>query len=412
MTNANLTTLKVEVALDTPGREASASALLETIRWVGTAVRLRVDSIDLLRGLVMVLMALDHTRDFFSGGDFNPRDVHNPALFLTRWVTHFCAPVFVFLAGASAFLYGSRGRTTGEVSRYLLTRGLWLVLLELTLMRFAWTFSVIPDRLVFQVIWVLGAAMIVLSGLVFLPRWAIATFGLTLIVGHNLLDSIKSEQLGAAGWIWNFLHQPALLHPTPKVAIFVLYPLIPWIGVMAAGYALAPIMLLDPLRRRRILLVTGAVVTLGFIVLRAINLYGDPVPWAIQDGVIATVLSFINNEKYPPSLFYLAMTLGPALLALAAFEAAKGKMAGILVTFGRVPLAYYFAHLVLIHSAAVVVALATYGFDVLQAKPQGYGFGLPVVYMVWLMVTAALYPLCRWFARVKQRRSAWWLSYL
>ena len=417
MMNTNPTTMKVEVTLDTPGREPSASALLETAPRAATAVRSRVDAIDLLRGLVMVLMALDHTRDFFSGSGFNPRDVHAPALFLTRWVTHFCAPVFVFLAGVSAFLYGNRGRTTGEVSLYLLTRGLWLMLLELTLVRFAWTFSMIPHRLVFQVIWVLGVAMLVLSGLVFLPRWAIAAFGLTLIVGHNLLDSIHAEQFGQAGWLWNLLHQPDQLHPTPEVAVAVLYPLIPWIGVMAAGYAFAPVMRLDPPHRRRILLTTGAAITFGFVVLRAINLYGDPAPWAIQDGVISTALSFINNEKYPPSLFYLVMTLGPALLALAAFEAAKGKLAGILVTFGRVPLAYYVAHLLLIHSVAVMVALATYGdaswlFGDLQTKPPGYGFGLPVVYGVWLMVIAVLYPLCHWFAGVKQRRRDWWLSYL
>lgn len=409
--------MKVEVAPDTPGREPSASAFLETVPQATTAVRSRIDSIDLLRGLVMVLMALDHTRDFFSGGGFNPRDVHAPALFLTRWVTHFCAPVFVFLAGVSAFLYGRRGRTTGEVSRYLLTRGLWLVLLELTLVHFAWNFTVMPHRLVFQVIWVLGAAMIVLSGLVFLPRWAIAAFGLTLIAGHNLLDGINAEQFGPAGWIWNFLHQPARLYPTPEVTVVVLYPLIPWIGVMAAGYALAPVMQLNPPRRRQTLLATGAVITLGFVALRALNLYGDPAPWAIQDGVIATVLSFINNEKYPPSLFYLAMTLGPALLALAAFETAKGKMSGILVTFGCVPLAYYVAHLLLIHSAAVIVALATYGdaswlFGTPQAKPPDYGFGLPWVYGVWLIVIAVLYPLCHWFSGVKQRRRDRWLSYL
>ncbi|HJW27829.1 MAG TPA: hypothetical protein VJ508_01130, partial [Saprospiraceae bacterium] len=210
---------------------------------------------------------------------------------------------------------------------------------------------------------------------------------------------------------------PVRLHPAPEVTVAVLYPLIPWIGVMAAGYALAPVMQFDPWRRRLTLLAIGAIITLGFVALRALNRYGDPAPWAIQDGIIATTLSFINTEKYPPSLSYLAMTLGPALLALAAFDTAKGKLADILVTFGRVPLVYYVVHLLFIHVAAVLMALAIYGdaswlFGALQAKPPGYGFGLPVVYGVWLMVIVVLYPLCHWFSRVKQRRRDGWLSYL
>ena len=211
----------------------------------------RVDSIDLLRGLVMVVMALDHTRDFFSAGGFNPRDVGDPALFLTRWVTHFCAPVFVFLAGTSAFLYGARDRTVREVSRFLFTRGLLLVLLEVTVVRFAWTFSLLPEFLVLQVIWAIGVSMIVLAGLIHLPRWAIGALGIGLMAGHNLLDGIQAAQLGPLGGLWHVLHQPALMHLTSEVAVFALYPLIPWIGVMAAGYALGPVMLLEPAQQRR-----------------------------------------------------------------------------------------------------------------------------------------------------------------
>ena len=196
----------------------------------------RIDSIDLLRGLVMVVMALDHTRDFFSAGGFNPRDVGDPALFLTRWVTHFCAPVFVFLAGTSAFLYGARGRTVREVSRFLFTRGLLLVLLEVTVVRFAWTFSLLPEFLVLQVIWAIGVSMIALAGLIHLPRWAIGAFGIGLMAGHNLLDGIQAAQLGSVGGLWHVLHQPALMHPTPEVAVFALYPLIPWIGVTLAAF--------------------------------------------------------------------------------------------------------------------------------------------------------------------------------
>ena len=379
----------------------------------------RIGSIDLLRGLVMVVMALDHTRDFFAAGGFNPRDVDDPALFLTRWITHFCAPVFVFLAGMSAFLYGTRGRTTGEVSRYLLVRGLGLVLLEVTLVRFAWSFSVVPDFVVLQVIWAIGVAMVVLAGLIHLPRWAVAVVGVGMMVGHNLLDGVQADQLGPLAPLWHVLHQPGLMHPAPEVAVLALYPLVPWVGVMAAGYALGPVMLLDPAPRRRRLAALGAGVTLAFILLRAANLYGDPAPWAWHDGLVATALSFVNTEKYPPSALYLAMTLGPALLALAAFEAVRGRLASILVTFGRVPLFYYVAHLLLVHAMAVAFALLTlgdagwmFGPPPSGGKPAGYGLDLPGVYLVWLLVVALLYLPCRWFADLKRRRADAWLSYL
>ncbi len=292
------------------------------------AGRARLTSIDLLRGLVMVVMALDHTRDFFAAGGFNPRDVTDPALFLTRWITHFCAPTFIFLAGISAFLYG-QGRSAGSVSRFLLTRGIWLVLIELTVVRFGWSFSIHFNHFVVQVIFVIGASMIALAGLVHLPRWAIAAAGLVMIFGHNLLDGIKAAQFGAAAPVWNFLHQPGHLQLAPGVDLVVLYPLIPWIGVMAAGYALGPVFTREPAARIRELFVLGATITVGFILLRATNLYGDPAPWAVQDNVVASVLSFINCEKYPPSLLYLAMTLGPALMLLAAIERTQGTGRGL-----------------------------------------------------------------------------------
>lgn len=383
--------------------------------------RMRLDSIDLLRGLVMVLMALDHTRDFFAASGFNPRDVNDPALFLTRWVTHFCAPVFVLLAGTSAFLYGARGNTARQVSRFLFTRGLWLVLLEVTIVRFAWTFSVFPDFVLLQVIWAIGISMIVLSGLIHLPYWVVGTVGIGMIVGHNLLDGIQAEQFGPFSWLWNVVHQPATLHMTSDIAVFALYPLIPWIGVMAAGFALGPVMLLKPAPRRRWLIGLGAVVTLGFVLLRAANVYGDPAPWARHDTISATMLSFLNTEKYPPSALYLAMTLGPTLVALAWFERAKGKLARLFIIFGRVPLFYYVTHLLLLHALAVVYATAILGsiawlFGGLpiapEAKPEGYGLGLPGVYSIWILVVAVLYQPCRWFAKVKREQSAAWLSYL
>jgi uncharacterized membrane protein len=382
------------------------------------AIRTRIVSIDLLRGVVMVLMALDHTRDFFAAGGFNPRDVAEPALFLTRWITHFCAPTFIFLAGISAYLYGAQGRRTGAVSRFLLTRGAWLVLIEFTIVRLGWTFSLRFNHLVLQVIFAIGAAMMALALLVHLPRWAIAAAGIAMIAGHNMLDGVKAGEFGAAAPIWNVLHQPGPLMLSPDVSLFVLYPLIPWIGVMAAGYALGPVFGLDRAARRRWLAGLGAAVTAGFIILRASNLYGDGAPWTAHDGLVATMLSFINCEKYPPSLLYLAMTIGPALLLLAAFENARGRLADCIAVFGSVPLFYYVAHLFLIHALAVAFSWATIGdtawlFGSLAAgKPAGYGLGLAGVYAVWLAVVVALFPVCRASAAIKRRRREWWWSYL
>jgi uncharacterized membrane protein len=378
----------------------------------------RVDSVDLLRGLVMIIMALDHTRDFFGAGGFNPRDVADPALFLTRWVTHFCAPIFIFLAGVAAYLHGTRGHSTGEVSRFLLTRGFWLIVLEFTLVRLGWTFGFGFDFFAMQVIWAIGASMVALAGLVWLPRGAIIVIAIGMIAGHNLLDSIHATDLGSAGLLWHILHERGLVELSSDLKIGVLYPLIPWIGVMAAGYALGPEFRRQPAARARIFLGLGAAITFGFLALRLSNLYGDPVGWLVQDDGLSTALSMLNVEKYPPSLLYLMMTLGPGLLLLAAFEGARGGLAAWVTTFGRVPLLYYVAHIFLIHALAVAVALAVLGDaswlfgTVPGATPAGWGFGLPVVYGVWLVVVVGLYPICRWFAHVKRTRGDWWLSYL
>jgi uncharacterized membrane protein len=380
--------------------------------------RPRLDSVDFLRGLVMVLMALDHTRDFFGPGSMNPRDIADPALFLTRWVTHYCAPTFIFLAGISAYLYGSRGRSRGEVAGFLLTRGFWLMLIELTLVRFGWSFSLDVGFFVTQVIWVIGASMVILAGMVYLPRPAIAAIGLLMITGHNLLDAVRAEHLGAAGWLWNLLHQPGLLQLGPQTKLFALYPLIPWAGVMAVGYALGPVFMLDPAARRRFLIWTGAAVTAGFVLLRAVNLYGDPAAWTTHSSWTATVLSFVNCEKYPPSLLYLMMTLGPALMLLALFERPRAALAAPIITFGRVPFLFYVVHIYFIHALAVALALAMFGeagwlFGPSSAqKPATYGVSLLAVYAIWIYVVAMLYPLCRWFAALKQRRCEWWWSYL
>ena len=368
----------------------------------------RIASIDILRGLVMALMALDHTRDFFGTSGFNPRDVMEPTLFLTRWVTHFCAPTFIFLAGLSAFLYG-RGRSTDELSRFLLIRGFWLILIDLTLIKFGWRFEVDLYRLTAGVIFVSGASMVALAGLVWLPRWAIAGVTLIMLAGHNLLDSVRAEELGGASWAWHILHERGLVPLGDGINLYVLYPLIPWVGVMAAGHLFGPVMQLEERARQRLLFGLGAAVILGFIVLRATNLYGDPDPWTVQESWLSTVLSFLNCEKYPPSLLYLMMTLGPALMLLACFEHARGAFARLLATFGQVPFFYYVVHIYLIHGLAVTTAFAMTG--ALTSTPT-IGLSLPGVYVVWLLVLVLLYPICRWFAELKERGSGWWWSYL
>ena len=368
----------------------------------------RIVSIDILRGLVMAIMAFDHTRDFFGTSGFNPRDVMEPALFLTRWVTHFCAPTFIFLAGLSAFLYG-RGRSTEELTRFLLVRGLWLILIDLTLIKFGWRFEVGLYRLSAGVIFVIGASMVALAALVWLRRWAIAGVALIMLGGHNLFDGVRAEELGGASWVWRVLHEPGLVPIGDGVNLYVLYPLIPWVGVMAAGYLLGPVMQLEERARQRLLFGLGAAITLGFIVLRATNLYGDPDPWTVQESWLSTVLSFLNCEKYPPSLLYLMMTLGPALMLLASFEHARGTFARLLATFGQVPFFYYVVHIYLIHALAVATAFATSGG--LTSTPA-IGLSLPGIYFVWLLVLILLFPICRWFAELKERGSGWWWSYL
>ncbi|KAA0222371.1 DUF1624 domain-containing protein [candidate division KSB1 bacterium] len=409
----------MEIVLDAPRQELRLISSPRPNLNQTTLARPRLDAIDWLRGLVMVIMVLDHTRDFLGASSVNPRDVNDSALFLTRWITHFCAPIFVFLAGVSAFLYASRGRGKSEISRFLLTRGLWLVFVELVVMRFAWTFSVQVDFIFLQVIWAIGVSMITLAGLVYLPRKAIAVFALVMIAGHNLLDGIRAESFGAASWLWMMLHEPGFVHPSEGKTLFMLYPLIPWIGVMAAGYVFGPIMLMEARQRRKWTFSLGLGATLLFVGLRAANVYGDPAAWTPQDNWLATSLAFINCEKYPPSLLFLTMTLGPALMALAGVHELKGKLARMVVTIGRTPFLFYVVHAFLIHAVTVIAAHALYGDTAWlfrgmppMSKPENYGLSLPVIYAAWLAILVMLYPLCHWFAEVKQRRKDWWLSYL
>ena len=418
----------------------------------------RIDSIDLLRGIVMVVMMLDHTRDFVHSAtfQFDPTDLSrtNVVLFFTRWITHFCAPVFVFLAGTGAYLQFSRGKSKRDLSRFLVSRGLWLIVLEFTVVRLGATFNIDYRFLgMMQVIWVIGVSMIVLAALIHLPLRVIAAFGLLMIALHNLLDL---DRFHVEGWhgpgsavpsygakLFIILHQAFEPFPVagwPSPVVFVLYPLIPWIGVMAAGYAFGAIYQWNAERRRKLLLTLGSAATILFIALRAINVYGDPSPWARQSTILFTVLSFLNTTKYPPSLLFLLMTLGPALLALAWFESsvqaddskpssAVGqlprhrlpgrRLRNAFVTFGRVPLFFYLLQWPTAHFIAVILHVAAgkpwrwmFGLVGIEAPPPGVGFNLAVVYACWVVGVILLYPLCKWFAGVKARRRDWWLSYL
>ncbi len=392
-----------------PSPAASGSIALSS-----TQARVRLQSIDVLRGFVIALMALDHVRAYFTGVRFDPLDLSqtDAAWFATRWITHLCAPTFIFLSGVSAYLI-SRRCELKELRRFLVTRGLWLIALEVTVVQFGWSFNFRYEiGLIMQVIWAIGASMVVLAALVHLPQRAIGAIAVIMIAGHNLLDGIQPEAFGQWAPVWNLIH----VQGRTSFA-FVIYPLVPWVGVMALGFYAGSLFEMDSRRRRSILLGVGAISVALFIALRAANGYGDPHPWTSQATPALTLMSFINVHKYPPSLLYLLITLGLASLLLARFETMRGKVVDVMDTFGRVPLFFYVLHILLAHFAAGLIALATGHGDVVLTNlfllmPDQWGFDLPGVYVAWIAVLIALYPPCRWFAEVKRRRRDWWLSYL
>ncbi len=370
----------------------------------------RYEAVDCLRGIVMVLMALDHTRMFVG----TPVDlaVAPVALFLTRWITHFCAPVFVFLAGMSARLQSRRLGSTAASSAHLLKRGLWLVVLEVTVVRLGWLFSFGPGVVVLQVIWAIGVSMIVLAGLVWLPRGVIGAVAVATIVGHNALDVVHADGLGGLRWAWILLHEEGRLEPFSGARWFLVYPVVPWIAVMAAGYAVGPWALLPQAARRGRFLTAGIALTTAFVVLRATNLYGDPHPWTSAGGPLRAALSFLDCEKYPPSLLFLLMTLGPAACALAWLDRPLGSWASRIAIYGRVPLFYYVVHIYVIHALALGLAALAIGTTRTPGPEGGLALPLPAVYAVWIVVVVALYPACRWFGDVKRRSGAAWTSYV
>ncbi len=368
----------------------------------------------------MILMALDHTRDFFGIPGQNPTDLTSatPALFLTRWITHICAPVFFLLMGTGAYL-SLRRKTRSELSRFLFVRGVWLIFLEVVVLRcFSYQFNFDYRVTMLIVIWALGWSMITLSALVRLPTSVVTGFGVVLIAGHNLLDGVKS-----ASPLWSILHSPGFVLNTPNHVVFVAYPLIPWIGVAAVGYGLGQVYSWDSDRRRAFLLRLGLALIFAFLLIRGINVYGDASHWAHQKTTLFTALSFLNTTKYPPSLLFLLMTLGPALIFLWAVDRGAPRILRPAVVIGKVPFFYYALHFTLIHLLAVATCYARYGsahwmFESPDlghypfSPPPGWGFSLPVVYLVWAFVVVVMYPLCRWFAGLKQRRSDAWLSYV
>jgi uncharacterized membrane protein len=386
----------------------------------------RLEAIDLLRGLLMILMALDHTRDFFWSARVDPIDPQHswPALYFTRWVTNLCAPGFIALAGGSVYLQRLRGKTSAQLGRLLLTRGLWLIFLEATIIDFGWLFH-IPPPFLLQIIWTIGICMIVLAAVQWLPVVAVGFIGAIIIAGHNLLDRLDDTSFGNSPF-WQLLHiqGPLILHG--QFFAFELYPLLPWIGVICVGYAFGPLAAAAPKTRQQWSAVAGVLMLAVFSLLRLLHGYGDPYRSQHLATVEQSAMSFFRVQKYPPSLDYLLATFGFLLLLYVLFDVAVQRawlprLQAFFVVYGRVPFFYYVLHLYLIHGSALLLMLATRGvwrpitglrFLQSHAAEMGWGFSLLTVYGIWIAVVLVLYPLCLWFSRLKTRRRDWWLSYL
>ncbi len=400
-------------------------------------IKERIYSVDFLRGVVMMIMLLDHTREFVHAGALqsDPTDLNTTtaALFFTRWITHFCAPIFVFLSGVSIYLQKANGKSNAELSRFLWTRGLWLIFLEFTVVRFCVVFNLDYSSFgMAQVIWVIGVSMIVMAALIYLPVKAVGAAGVAMIVLHNLLDGFRiPPQIAFAGVptpnfsqdLWIIFHQQGIVPFGSSTSVFFLYAIIPWVGVMMAGYALGVVYGWEPERRRKWLLTFGGGATILFIVIRLINIYGDPAAWSVQSGPGFTILSFLNTTKYPPSLLFLLMTLGPAMLVLALTDQISGKAIWqrIGIVFGSVPMFYYILQWLFAHGSAVILSYLAgkdigYLFVNLlqmgQTAQPGYGFPLWVVHADWIAGLLLLYPLCYWYGNLKRRNKHWLFSYL
>lgn len=384
----------------------------------------RINSIDLLRGIVMIIMALDHTRDFMHS-QANVDDPLNlatttPLLYFTRWITNLCAPTFVFLSGTSAYFQSLR-KSKKELSWFLFTRGLWLIVLELVIVTFGITFDVYYSILVFQTIWSIGISMVVLSVAIRLPFAAIFILGLVIVAGHNLLNIYEAGSNGQFPVWYRLLHAPGM-QPVGSVNLLILYPFLPWAGLMMLGYCFGKYYLSDLMNRNKRTVILGASLLLFFAIVRFTNTYGDPSEWTTQRSGLYTFFSFINTQKYPPSLLFLCATIGCALIILGLIGNVRNKLADAISVYGKVPLFYYVIHFYLIH----LVSMSFYlmrghtieeGMNESPGMPlkfvaAGEGFGLGGVYLTWIAIVLVLYPVCKWYCDYKMNNKKWWLSYL
>lgn len=390
-------------------------------------VKNRITSIDFLRGTIMIIMALDHVRDYLYSGSFfyDPLDLTKTSgiLFFTRWITHFCAPIFMLLAGTSAYLIGQK-KTKKELSIFLVKRGLWLIFLEMFVVNFGWNFNIAFPMFFFITIWALGLSMIILAALIHLPKKLILGISVIIILGHNLLDGVHVPGSSLPAFGWSLLHEQQFF-TWHKEILLVGYPIVPLMAVMSLGYCLGAWYTAgyEVSKRQRNLWIAGATCIALFTVLRYTNLYGDPVKWSVQKNALFTILSFIKVNKYPPSLLYLLLTLGAAFLFLSFTEKSKGAVIKVVSVYGRVPMFYYLIHIYIIHLIAIIASALTPGQDWkiwflkqpiwFTTNLKGYGFSLPVAYLVWIGIVIALYPLCKRYDDYKQaNKGKWWLSYL
>jgi len=387
----------------------------------------RIDSIDLLRGLIMIIMALDHTRDFFHKDAWTDDPLNmattTPILFFTRWITHFCAPVFVFLAGTSAWFQSLR-KSKKELSLFLIKRGFWLILIEITLVNFSFSFDIHFGITALQTIWAIGISMVVLGLVIWLPFAAILGIGLLIVLGHNALDFYEAKRQGFPVW-YSLLHKQGRYPLGDHHNLGVMYPFLSWAGLMMMGYCFGKLFTIySGAQRKKILTWLGLGIIAFFIVLRAINIYGNPEKWAEQKNGLFTFFSFIDTHKYPPSLLYMCMTIGPAILFLAWAGSVKSKLANVITVYGRVPFFYYILHFYLIHTVSAILSFTrghSFSDGVHDSGGGGFlpnfiypneGYSLLFVYVIWILIVAALYPLCKWFSEYKKTHSQWWLSYL
>jgi uncharacterized membrane protein len=386
----------------------------------------RIESIDILRGVIMIIMALDHSRDYFhdlalTGNPLNP-DTTTPILFFTRWITHFCAPTFVFLAGLSAYLQGVR-KSKKELSLFLVTRGLWLIVFDLIVMSLVLTADTGYGLFLLETLWSIGISMFILGLLIWLPYEIILTIGLIIVFGHNLLDFVENPQNNTHLW-WNLLHRPGIVPVSEHHSLFVLYPFLSWTGLMLLGYCIGKLFTdFDEPRRKKILLSIGFGAIAIFIFLRSINVYGNPQHWSVQKTWLTTMYSFMNVLKYPPSLLYICITIGPMLVALALIKNTTSRLGRIISVYGRVPLFYFMTHLFILHIVQIITYFLrghtyTEGIKGVPGNPikfemTGDGYSLFVVYLIWIAVIIIMYPLCKWYDRYKSlHKEKWWLSYL